>query len=74
MTEDQLLERIVRLEFQNDQLTTEAHYVDALLQIVGFAEGLTSTKKAVRELTDSEYLYEKLYEDGMPNTPPGVDD
>ncbi len=74
MGEDQLLERIARLEFQNDQLATEVHYIDSLLRTVGFAEGLTSMKKAARELTDSEYLYERLYEDGLPDTPPGVDD
>jgi len=73
MDEDQLLERIARLEFQNDQLATELEYVDTLLRTTGFAEGLQSVKKAARELSDCEYLYEKLYEDGMPNTPPGLD-
>jgi len=74
MNEDQLLERIARLEFQNDQLVTELEYVDSLLRTAGFTEGLESVKKAAQEISDCEYWQERLYEDGLPDSPPGLDD
>ena len=49
-----ILEKIAYLEFENDQLSTELHYVDKLLRAVGFAEGLTTVKAAAKELFEEE--------------------
>jgi len=54
MTEDELLERIAQLEFQNDQLISEMQYIDTLLRKIGFANGLQSVKEAARELAGDE--------------------
>ncbi len=66
-----LLERISQLEFQNDQLAAELDYVDALLRRIGFTEGLESVKQAAQELS---VAHEHLFEDGLPDEPPGVGD
>jgi len=73
MDKNQLLERIARLEFQNDQLLTEIDYLDRLLRSVGFSEGIASVKKAACEIIDYERLQEKRFEEGLPDTPPGLD-
>jgi hypothetical protein len=74
MENEDLKERIAQLEFQNDQLTTELEYVDQLLRSVGFAEGLKSVKEAAQELAEYEDNQKRMYEDGMPDSPPGVED
>jgi hypothetical protein len=66
-----LQERIAKLEFQNDQLATELSYLDALLRRIGFSEGLSSVKSAAYELNSA---HEHLYEDGLPDEPPGLED
>ena len=71
---EKLLERIAQLEFLNDQLTAELHYVDRLLRSVGFSDGLNSVKSAAQELFDYEHFYEKRFEEGLPDEPPGLDD
>ena len=48
------LEKIAYLEFINDQLSTELHYVDRLLRSVGFTDGLTTVKQAAKELFEEE--------------------
>lgn len=53
MDENELLERIAQLEFENDQLLSEMQDVDRLLRKVGFIDGLQSLKDAARELADS---------------------
>jgi hypothetical protein len=68
-----LLERIAQLEFQVDQLSTELQYVDELLRSVGFTDGLTSVKAAAKELAEFESTQNQLYEDGLPDEPPGLD-
>lgn len=70
---DKLLERIAQLEFQVDQLSAELEYVDELLRSVGFTEGLTSVKAAAKELAEFESAQNQLYEDGLPDEPPGLD-
>lgn len=69
-----LLTRIAQLEFQNDQLGAELSYDDQLLRSVGFEEGLASVKAAALELSDAEPEVDPLFEDGLPDEPPGLDD
>jgi len=71
---EKLLERIAQLEFLNDQLTAELHYVDRLLRSVGFSEGLKSVKAAAQELFDYEHAQDQRFEEGLPDEPPGLDD
>lgn len=49
-----ILEKIAYLEFENDQLSTELHYVDKLLRAVGFTDGLSTVKQAAQELFEQE--------------------
>jgi hypothetical protein len=49
-----LEKRIAYLEFINDQLTSEIHYIDRLLHLIGFPEGLRTIKSAVQEVMDEE--------------------
>lgn len=58
-----VLEKIAYLEFVNDQLSTELHYVDRLLRSVGFADGLNTVKLAAKELFDEEKQKASLKED-----------
>jgi hypothetical protein len=46
--------RIAYLEFVNDQLMSEIHYVDRLLRLIGFPEGLETIKNAAQEVIDEE--------------------
>ncbi len=46
----ELLQKIAYLEFVNDQLTTELDYVNELLRMVGFPEGLKTVKAAAQEI------------------------
>lgn len=45
-----LAQKVAYLEFVNDQLLSELHYVDQLLRIVGFPEGLQTIKDAAKEV------------------------
>lgn len=47
-------QRIAYLEFVNDQLLGEIHYVDRLLKIIGFPEGLETIKSAAQEVLEEE--------------------
>ncbi|MBS0655302.1 MAG: hypothetical protein JSR46_05975 [Verrucomicrobia bacterium] len=49
-----LLEKLAYLEFVNDQLSAELHYVDKLLRSVGFTDGLVTVKSAAKELYEEE--------------------
>ena len=49
-----ILEKVAYLEFVNDQLSTELHYVDRLLRAVGFTDGLATVKQAAKELYEEE--------------------
>ena len=70
----QLKERIAQLEFQNDQLVSEIQYLDILLRRIGFTQGLESVKCAAAEIAATQPIHERLYEDGLPDMPPGFDD
>jgi hypothetical protein len=46
--------RIAYLEFANDQLSSEIHYIDRLLRLIGFPEGLATIKNAAQEVIEEE--------------------
>jgi len=52
MTKAQLLKRIAYLESLNDQLSTEVSYVDHLMRIIGFSDGLATVKATAQEIVD----------------------
>lgn len=58
MTKLQLMKKIALLESINDQLTTEVLYVDHLMRLLGFAEGLTTVKATAHEIIEKGYLEE----------------
>jgi len=52
MTKTQLLKKIALLESVNDQLSTEVSYVDNLMRLLGFSEGLATVKATAQEIVD----------------------
>jgi hypothetical protein len=52
MNPKQLRKKLAYLEFVNDQLTTELRYLDGILRMVGFPDGLKTIKLAAEELID----------------------
>lgn len=60
MTKAQLEKKIAYLESINDQLTTEIHYVDHLMRLVGFSDGLNTVKVTANEIIDKGYLESEL--------------
>ena len=50
MKEQELLNRIAKLESVNDQLVSELNYLEALTKELGFAEGLKTLKEAAKEM------------------------
>lgn len=52
MTKAQLLKKIARLESENDQLITEVTYVDHLMKLIGFSEGISTVKATAKEILD----------------------
>ncbi|MBA2727619.1 MAG: hypothetical protein H0U49_05540 [Parachlamydiaceae bacterium] len=63
MTKLQLLKKIAILESVNDQLSTEVSYIDKLMRLVGFAEGLVTVKATAHEILDKGLQEEQLEED-----------
>ncbi|MCE5294155.1 MAG: hypothetical protein LLF94_06025 [Chlamydiales bacterium] len=61
-----ILERIAYLEFENDQLSSELHYVDKLLRAVGFTDGLSTVKMAAKELFEEESKNPSTKEEKLP--------
>lgn len=58
MTKAQLMRKIAILESVNDQLVTEVQYVDHLMRLLGFSEGLLTVKGTAQEILDNGYLEE----------------
>ena len=54
MNRKNLLRKVAYLEFATDQLITELKYVDKLLRIVGFPNGLETVKSAAQEVMKKE--------------------
>jgi hypothetical protein len=58
MTKLELQKKIARLESLNDQLTSEVQYVDHLMRMLGFSEGLLTVKSTAQEILDKGLLEE----------------
>lgn len=54
MTKKDLVTKVAHLESVNDHLLTELGYVDHLMRLVGFAEGLETVKLTAKELQSIE--------------------
>lgn len=52
MTKEELLRKIAVLESVNDQLDAEVTYVDQLMRLVGFADGIETVKLTAQEIID----------------------
>lgn len=59
MTKTQLMKKIAVLESINDQLSAEVEYVDRLMRMLGFSEGLLTVKSTAQEILDNGYLEEE---------------
>lgn len=59
MTKTQLLKRIAVLESINDQLSTEVQYVDRLMRMLGFSDGLFTVKSTAQEILEQGPLEEE---------------
>lgn len=57
MEQNALEKKIAYLEFVNDQLTTELNYIDHLLRIIGFPEGLGTIKSVAQEVIEEEGMH-----------------
>lgn len=55
MNKQELLQKIAKLEFENDQLTAELSFIDQLMKQVGFTEGLESLKITALELYENGF-------------------
>jgi transposase len=54
MHEDQLKQRIAKLESANDQLSAEIRFLDEISRKLGFEHGLKTLKAAALELLDEQ--------------------
>lgn len=54
MKKADLEKKIARLESINDHLLTELGYLDNLMRLVGFSNGLETVKLTARELYEAE--------------------
>lgn len=54
MTKKELAQKLARLESMNDQLTTELDYIDRLMRMVGFSDGINSIKATAIEIYDKD--------------------
>lgn len=55
MTKGQLLKKIAYLESLNDQLEAEVGYIDQLMRLVGFSNGLKTVKATAKEIIQKGY-------------------
>jgi hypothetical protein len=64
MTKTQLLEKIARLESINDQMKSEVIYIDHLMRLIGFSEGLVTVKATANEILEKGIdLFDGTYVD-----------
>jgi hypothetical protein len=63
MTKAQLQKKIAYLESVNDQLSTEVVYVDHLMRLIGFSEGLVTVKATAQEILDKGLIDEIEFND-----------
>lgn len=50
MSEEELKDRIAHLESVNDQLQAEIAYIDDLMKLLGFTEGLETVKGTAQDI------------------------
>lgn len=58
MTKAQLLKKIAILESLNDHLSTEVTYIDQLMRLVGFSNGLETVKSTAQEIVEKGIIEE----------------
>lgn len=54
MENKSLEKKLAYMEFVNDQLVSELRYVDNLLRVIGFPDGLDTIKSAAEEVIEEE--------------------
>lgn len=59
-TKAELKKKIARLESVNDHLKTELQYLDELMRMIGFSQGLATVKATALEIHSQGYLEEGL--------------
>ena len=52
MTKTELQKKIARLETINDQLVSEVEYIDKMMRMVGFANGIETVKATAQEIIE----------------------
>jgi hypothetical protein len=52
MTEQELKDKVAYLESLNDQLEAELSYVDELMRLIGFSDGLETVKETAKDIYD----------------------
>lgn len=62
MTKLELQKKIAQLESVNDHLRSEVEYVDQLMRLLGFSEGLLTVKTTAQEILDKGLLDSDPYE------------
>lgn len=62
MTKLELQKKIAQLESVNDHLRSEVEYVDQLMRLLGFSEGLLTVKTTAQEILDKGLLDSNPYE------------
>jgi monomeric isocitrate dehydrogenase len=55
MKKKELEQKIAYLESINDQLSTEMSYIDHLMKIVGFSNGIDTVKATANEIINKGY-------------------
>ncbi len=60
MTEAELKRKLAIMESLNDQLQTEVEYVDYLMRLMGFSNGLATVKATAVEILDKGYTLEEI--------------
>jgi hypothetical protein len=68
MTKAQLLKKIALLESVNDQLSTEVSYVDQLMRLLGFSDGLVTVKATAKEIIEKGIPMDLLNEENEEST------
>lgn len=59
MTKAQILKKIAQLESLNDLLLTEVSYVDNLMRMIGFSEGIKTVKATAVEILKHNNQFEE---------------
>lgn len=63
MTKAQLLKKIAYLESINDQLITEVSYIDHLMRLIGFSDGIVTVKATANEILEKGIQIDQTIEE-----------